>query len=119
MATKDEVHRFLSNLEAKSKIHPIIFRNDRGKNQQTLLDLEITPLQRETILKTLTIEDYSEGPVPDILNKGPEMWVFGKTVEKKEVYIKITLGMQNYPIICISFHIAEYTMNYPLKTEKI
>jgi len=119
MATKDEVHKFLSNLDAKSKISSIIFRNDRGKNQQALLDLEITPLQREIVLKMLTIEDYSEGPIPDTLNKGPEMWVFGKTVKEKEVYIKITLGSQNHPIICISFHIAEYTMNYPLKTEEL
>ena len=118
MATKDEVHRFLSNFGVKSRIHPIIFRNDRGKNLQTLLDLEITSLQRESILKALAVEDYSEGPIPDTLNKGTEMWVFGKTVEKKEVYIKITLGSQNYPIICISFHIAEYTMKYPLKTEE-
>jgi hypothetical protein len=43
------------------------------------------------------------------------MWVFGKMVKKKEIYIKITIGMVNNQTICISFHIAEFDMNYPFK----
>jgi hypothetical protein len=44
-----------------------------------------------------------------------EMWVFGKWLNKIEVYIKITLGSEKDPVICISFHPAEHPMNYPLK----
>ena len=44
-----------------------------------------------------------------------EMWVFGKDVKGQEVYIKITLGLPNSSTICISFHIAEHPMTYPLK----
>ncbi len=43
------------------------------------------------------------------------MWVFGKDVKGKEVYIKITLGKPNSHTICISFHKAEFPMSYPLK----
>jgi hypothetical protein len=43
------------------------------------------------------------------------MWVFGKIVKKKEVYIKITIGAMDSGVICISFHLAQYKMNYPLK----
>ena len=33
----------------------------------------------------------------------------------QEVYIKISYGMPNRRAICISFHLAEYPMNYPYK----
>jgi len=47
------------------------------------------------------------------------MWVFGKEVKKKEVYIKISMGIENTNAICISFHIAEYPMKYPYKNVKL
>ena len=43
------------------------------------------------------------------------MWIFGKDVKGKEIYIKITMGSFGNSVICISFHIAEYEMQYPLK----
>lgn len=45
----------------------IFFRDDRGKNAQTLADLEIRPIDREKTLLDLKIEDYSEGPLEDTL----------------------------------------------------
>jgi len=47
------------------------------------------------------------------------MWVFGKTVKNKEIYIKISLGKENTNAICISFHIAEYDLTYPFKNEML
>lgn len=46
------------------------------------------------------------------------MWVFGKDIKGQEVYIKISLGQENTNTICVSFHIAEYKMNYKFKGEK-
>jgi len=46
------------------------------------------------------------------------MWVFGKTIKEKEVYIKITMGVKDNSVICISFHLARHKMNYPLKQNK-
>jgi len=43
------------------------------------------------------------------------MWVFGKMVRGTEVYIKITMGTFNNSVICISFHLAEHPLKYPLK----
>ncbi len=114
MTTKDEVNRFLSAFNAKSKIFDVIFLL-RDKNLQALLFLEITASSRKKIIESLTFEDYSEGPLTDTLNKGPDMWIFGKTVKGHEVYIKITMGNPNNSTICISFHLAEYKMTYPLK----
>jgi hypothetical protein len=86
---------------------------------QTLLFLEITPSSRKEIIESLTFEDYAEGPVNDILHKGSDMWIFGKTVKNYEVYIKITMGSPNNSTICISFHLSEYKMDYPLKKKSL
>lgn len=115
MATREEVERFLNSFHSKLKIFQIIFRDDRGKNAEALAELEITPIYRETIIKEITSEDYSEGPIIDTLNTYGEMWVFGKDVKRKEVYIKIALGHPNSATICISFHKAEHPIKYPFK----
>lgn len=115
IATKEQVEDFLKRLKEKIKVFDIIFRDDRGKNLQTLATLEITPTYRKKVILNIEPEDYSEGPIVDTLNKMGEMWVFGKDVKGHEVYIKITLGQPNNSTICISFHIAEHKMNYPFK----
>jgi hypothetical protein len=118
MATEPEIKAFLQDFYVKMKIWGIVVRNDRGKNSQTLFDLEITKDQRNKILESLVVADYSEGPIPEKLYGGADMWVFGKIVKGKEIYIKITMGISGAQVICISFHIAEHPMNYPLKTVK-
>lgn len=61
--------------------------------------------------------DYSEGPKTDTLNAGAPLWVFGKLVKNKMIYIKISVGPENRPVICISFHEAEHEMSFPFKGE--
>ena len=113
----EEVRAFLEQFNTKVQVFGILFRDDRAKNKEALQILDITPLQRELIVKNLQAQDYVEGPVIDVLNKKCEMWVFGKDVKGREVYIKITLGYQNGQTICISFHIAEHPMQYPFKSQ--
>jgi len=115
MVTSEEVKVFLEQFNAKVQVFGILFRDDRAKNKRTLELLDITPLQREVIVKNLQVQDYVEGPIIDELNKRQEMWVFGKDVKNREVYIKITLGYQNGQTICISFHISEHPLKYPYK----
>lgn len=117
MATLDEIERFLNDFFTKLSIWGIFVRDDRNKNAQTLLDLEITPADRINIIKKLVAVDYSEGPLPETLFKGADMWVFGKKVKEREVYIKITMGQAGSKVICISFHIAEHRMKYPHKKQ--
>lgn len=113
-ATKEDVQRFLNQMKEKIKVFGIMYRDDRGKNAQALINLEITPKYRDTVIINLEVEDYSEGSVIDTLYRCGEMWVFGKDVKGQEVYIKITLG-KGSSALCISFHIAERPMNYPFK----
>lgn len=115
MATTEEVHSFLQDFKVKLGIWGVVFRDDRGKNAQALLNLEITPVFREKILKELQVTDYYEGPKRENLYGGADMWVFGKTIKGQEVYIKITLGFSGAQVICISFHVAEHPMDYPFK----
>lgn len=115
MVTIEEVKAFLDLFNIKAQVFGIRFRNDREKNSEALLQLDITPMQRELIVKNLQVQDYVEGPVIDVLNQEGEMWVFGKDVKGREVYIKITLGYENGQTICISFHIAEHPLAYPFK----
>lgn len=115
MVTKEEVEKFLNNFHVKLNIYEIIFRDDRGKNTQALADLEITPLYRKEVIKSIAAHDYSEGPIVDTINTYGEMWVFGKDVKKLEVYIKIALGHPSSSTICVSFHVAEHPIKYPFK----
>lgn len=115
MTIENEVERFLRDFRDKMKIWDILFRDERGKNTQALIDLELRPIDRIEILKNLNFEDYSQGPLDDIIFGIANMWVFGKEIKKKEVYIKISLGRAGSCVLCISFHLAEHPMDYPLK----
>ena len=115
MATKEEVNVFLKNFKQKMQIWDVLFRDDRGKNSQTLAELELRPIDRKKVLEKLKVENYCGGPSEEKLYGGSAMWVFGQVINKKEVYIKITLGVKGASVICISFHIAEHRLKYPLK----
>lgn len=92
MATKTQVEKFLKDFKIKTKICGLLFRDDRGKNKETLQQLDLVPAYREIIIKTLKVEDYVDGPVVDTLNKVGEMWVFGKDYKQREIYIKDNAG---------------------------
>ncbi len=115
MVLKQEVEKYLKELRVKIDIFGMLFLDDRGKNQQTLYDLEISPAKRKEIICSLKAEDYSQGPLDEKMHGILPMWVFGKQIKKKEVYIKISMGIENSKVVCISFHIAEHSMNYPFK----
>lgn len=117
MTTEQEVKNFLSEFKAKFDVFDIVFRDDRTlkKNTTTLLALDFLPAERREILRKLAIEEYCQGPHEDVLYKMSPMWVFGKVIKGKEIYIKITMGSENLPVICISFHQAEFAMKYPFK----
>jgi len=118
MAKEQEVELFLREFKEKMKIWDVLFRDERGKNSQALLDLEIRAIDRIKLLEKLKSTDYSEGPLEEKLYGGSNMWVFGKAVKLQEVYIKVTMGPPGSNVICISFHISEYPMNYPFKNQQ-
>ncbi len=113
--TQEEAENFLREFKEKKRFFSIVFLG-RDKNLQGCLDLEITPAEREKYIDSLKSEDYSEGPNKDNYKPGASpYWVFGLQVKKKEVYIKLSKGTENNPVLCMSFHIAEHPMIYPFK----
>ena len=59
----EEVRAFLEQFNTKVQVFGILFRDDRPKNKEALQILDITPLQREFIVKNLEVQDYVEGPL--------------------------------------------------------
>ena len=91
----------------------LLVADNREVNTRALEELELSPKKREDIIANLTIGDYSEGPSQP--NYGTDIWIFGKSNEGKEIYIKITLGAVGSPALCISFHAADHPLTYPFK----
>ena len=62
----------------------------------------------------LTVDDYCEGPEPDKDRPG-EVWLFGKRISGKEVYIKLKIAqVGKEPIAkCLSFHPAKHPLCFP------
>lgn len=115
MADKSTVRSFLQKLKQIIKVWGIIFTNRPKNSIQNLADLSITAKMREEIILSLEVEDYSEGPLRETQQGGTEMWVFGKIIKGQQIYIKVTISDVTNQAICISFHKAEYDMNFPLK----
>ena len=113
--TEYDVELFLNDFKLKMGFMDIVFLNDRGKNAKTLAILEIPVTKQKQIVKELDVKDYSEGPIEDTNFVGSPLWIFGKIVKGHELYIKISMGMPNRSTLCISFHISEFPINYPLK----
>jgi hypothetical protein len=107
------IRNFLKEFKALVIEHGLIVQ-ERLKNQQGLLALGLTFRQREAIVLSLSLEDYSAGPVEDEYKPG-HYWIFGKRIEDVEVYIKVKIAgpPEKEHAVCFSFHKAEYPLSYP------
>jgi hypothetical protein len=88
----------------------------RPVNNETITRLGLT---RETVkneILGLSVEDYCSGPEPDQDRSG-EIWIFGKEINNHEIYIKLKIAVVGTVQIakCISFHEAQFPINYTLK----
>lgn len=84
------------------------------KTRETLLKLGLTRRHLEEEILSLSVSNYSSGPIEDQLHPG-YLWVFGKTIDGVEVYIKLKIVStpDNEYALCVSFHKAEKPLNYP------
>lgn len=116
LATIEEVNAFLKEFKDRAKLFGIVYVDSKPNNVDTLNELEITPKERDSYVLSLTTEDYSQGPDANDYPGQNDVWVFGKFIKRKELYIKIYINaFLNQPNVCISFHIAKHPMSYPLK----
>jgi hypothetical protein len=87
----------------------------RRKNLDSLAKLGLTKKNCKEEILSLSVAEYSHGPKPDKDRKG-EIWEFGKLIANKEVYIKLKIAQVGKEKIakCLSFHVAEYPLCFPL-----
>jgi len=67
MVSSREVESYLKEFKIKMEVFGILFLDDRGKNQQTLHDLEISPNKRKEIIRGLEVKDFSDGPLVETM----------------------------------------------------
>lgn len=89
--SEDELRKFVRQFleEFKALIYDKgLLVQDRKINKQYLLELGLTARQREEIVLSLSVLDYSSGPIKDEYKPG-DYWVFGKYIDSAEIYIKL------------------------------
>lgn len=80
----------------------------------TLIGLEYDVENVIQVIGSLTIEDYSQTLIDSDNSLPPLLFVFGKNINNKEVYIKLKIKEQlRKYILCVSFHYAEHQMPHP------
>lgn len=78
--------------------------SNREKNANTRYRLGITIADQETLIKSLSAEDYFQGPMADHDGTAGNVWVFKKRAFGEVFYIKIKYVV---PPRAISCHIDE------------
>ena len=89
-------------------------------NYYTIADLEYDVSDVVDRIKEITVKDFSERIVDVDDLDPPALFVFGKKINKKEVYIKLKIrdkGKKGH-ILIVSFHYAEHQMVYPFAEKK-
>ncbi len=97
----------------------LIRKKKQGKDQiystpYTMLDLDYDIDDVIARLKELKLEEYSETKIDRDDVNPPLLFVFGKDINSKLVYVKLKIkGDQRKHILCVSFHYAKESMTFP------
>jgi len=112
----ESVRRFLLQFKQAATRGSGVDIVPRQETLATLASFGLTKANLEQLLLGLSVTDYSEGPVRDYDRPG-QLWVFGKDIKGQEVYIKLKVARAGNRQVskCISFHIAQRPMRYPLR----
>ena len=128
ISKRQEVLAFLEELKAFLKgndfdiDHDLILIKKRKLEDEeystpyTLLDLDYNSEDVVNRLKELTVAEYSETKIDkDDLNP-PLLFVFGKDINRRLVYMKLKIKKKENlrkHILCVSFHYAKEKMKFP------
>ena len=128
ISKRQEVVAFLEELKAFVKgndfdiDHDLILIKKKKVDDEeystpyTLLDLDYNSEDVVSRLKELTVAEYSETKIDkDDLNP-PLLFVFGKDINRRLVYMKLKIKKKENlrkHILCVSFHYAKEKMKFP------
>ena len=62
MTLKEDVERFLNEFKVKMEVFDIVFV-DRNESKMSMLSLGLTYLAAKEVIRSLEVDDYSEGPL--------------------------------------------------------
>lgn len=115
---KDEIRNFLKEFKEIASKGRGIDVIPRRENIENLAQLGLTKKNRNEEIMTLALTNYCKGPEPD-KDKPGEIWIFGKQVGNKEIYIKLKIAQVGEEKIakCLSFHTPKFPLCYPYKEE--
>ncbi len=84
--------------------------------EYTIADLDYDTQDVIERIKELTLQEYSETLFDKDDMDPPLLFVFGKDINGKQIYIKIKRReSQTNHVVCVSFHYAAYDMPLPYK----
>lgn len=123
---KREVTAFLKELQYLLKSSDfnintdfILIRKNKQEDKEhstpyTLVDLEYDTEDVVDRLKELTVGEYSETKIDRDDSEPPLLFVFGKRINGKLIYIKVKIKDNSKRIVlCVSFHYAKNKMMFP------
>lgn len=117
----DELHKLLEKENFNINTDLILIRKKkRGDDQEfstpyTLLDLDYDIEDVIDRLKELKVEEYSETKIDKNDVNPPVLFVFGKDIDDRLIYIKLKIKDQQKQVLCVSFHYAKDKMEFPYK----
>ena len=90
-------------------------KDPTSKTSICMRSLGYTPSDVLKVIHSLEVRHYSEGPKRDVRGRPHDLWVFGKVVESKLIYIKLAVFYDDDAVmgICVSFHEPEREMAFP------
>lgn len=97
----------------------LIQKNKKGDNiyystPYTLVNLEYDVEDVVDRLKELKLEEYSETKIDRDDSHPPLLFVFGKNINNRLVYIKLKIKEKHRKhVVCVSFHYAKEKMTFP------
>lgn len=115
----EELHKLLGrdDFDINTDLH-LIRKKKQGDDQKfstpyTLLDLDYDAEDVANRLKELRVEEYSETKIDTDDVNPPILFVFGKDINGKLIYIKLKIRDQQKQAVCVSFHYAKDKMVFP------
>lgn len=121
LAFLDELKAFLKGNDFDIDHDLILIKKKKVDDEEystpyTLLDLDYNSEDVVNRLKELTVAEYSETKIDkDDLNP-PLLFVFGKDINRRLVYMKLKIKKKENlrkHILCVSFHYAKEKMKFP------
>lgn len=119
VAFLDKLHKLLESDDFDINTDLNLIRKKKHGNDQkfstpfTLLDLDYNAEDVVERLKELKVEEYSETKIDKDDVNPPILFVFGKEINDKLIYVKLKIRDQRKQVVCVSFHYVKDKMKFP------